>query len=212
MTRRLLVMRHGVTAHNRDRVVQGHLDTPLSDEGRSQARQAAGFVAGFSPEFILSSDLSRAAETAEQVAAVLGVRVELDPRLRESHSGMWQGKRVTELEPRPDWATFGVSDKRGGPTGESVLDVVERVRPLLAEVDARLSAGGVGLLVTHGVTARALVAEQVGLDQAVAWRMLGGLQNCALAELEDSDRGWRVRSWNVLPSQAADLGLNPEYG
>lgn len=209
--RRVVVMRHGVTELNLRNVVQGQLDTPLSDGGREQARHAAPFVARLNPQRIISSDLRRAFDTAAEIAAHLGLTVKLDERLRESHSGAWQGIAVDDLDPRPNWHTFGVEDKRGG-SGESVLDVAARVRPLLDDLLERLPPEGTALLVTHGVTARAITAEIIGMEQNDAWRSIGGLRNCAWAVIEENEAGWRLRSWNLTAPDQADLGLSADSG
>lgn len=210
--RRIVVMRHGVTEYNLANIVQGQLDVPLSPEGEVQAALAAPFVARTLPDLVISSDLQRAAYTAYQVAARLRLEVVLDPRLRESASGAWEGMPVDRLDPVPDWSTFGVESPRGGPEGESVLDVVDRVRPLLAELLDDLPEAGCALLVTHGVTARALTAELIGLDQGVAWVALAGLHNCAWGVLEEGRGGWRLRSWNLTAPEQADLGLSADSG
>ncbi|MDO5696595.1 MAG: histidine phosphatase family protein [Dermatophilus congolensis] len=210
--RRIIVMRHGVTEYNLANIVQGQLDIPLSPEGEAQAALAAPFVARMRPDLVISSDLRRASYTAFQVAAQLQLDVVLDPRLRESASGTWEGMPVDQLDPVPDWTTFGVTSPRGGPEGESVIDVVERVRPLLDEVRETLPEGGCALLVTHGVTARALTAELVGLDQGVAWVALAGLHNCGWGVIEEGHRGWRLRSWNLTAPEQADLGLSADSG
>ena len=210
--RRIVVMRHGVTEYNLANIVQGQLDVPLSPEGQRQAALAAPYVARTRPDLVISSDLQRAASTAYQAAARLQLDVVLDPRLRESASGTWEGMPVDQLEPVPDWATFGVETPRGGGEGESVLDVVERVRPLVAELLDHLPEGGCALLVTHGVTARALVADILGLDQNLAWAAIAGLHNCAWGVLEEGHRGWRLRSWNLSAPEQADLGLSADSG
>lgn len=210
--RRIVVMRHGVTEYNLANIVQGQLDVPLSPEGEVQAALAAPFVARTMPDLIISSDLKRASYTAFQVGAQLGLDVVLDPRLRESASGTWEGMPVDQLDPVPDWSTFGVTSPRGGSEGESVLDVVERVRPLLTELLETLPEGACALLVTHGVTARALTAELVGIDQGVAWVALAGLHNCAWGVIEEGHRGWRLRSWNLTAPEQDDLGLSADSG
>lgn len=210
--RRIVVMRHGVTEYNLANIVQGQLDIPLSPEGEEQVALAAPIVARTRPDLVISSDLRRASYTAYAVASRLRLDVVLDPRLRESASGAWEGMPVEQLDPVPDWTSFGVETPRGGPEGESVLDVVERVRPLLAEVLELLPEEGCALLVTHGVTARALTAELIGLDQGVAWTAMAGLHNCAWAVLEEGRAGWRLRSWNLAAPEQADLGLSADSG
>ena len=83
---RLLIWRHGRTEWNAGGRFQGQLDPPLDETGRHQAVLAAPHLAsGLSPEetVVVSSDLSRAAETAETLTALLGVPLRLDVRLRE---------------------------------------------------------------------------------------------------------------------------------
>src|SRR5690349_5518570 len=95
--RRLLIWRHGQTDHNVSGIWQGQLDTALSDTGREQAQAAAAVLATYEPVAIVSSDLSRAAETAEALASRLGLTVRHDERLREIHAGEWQGMTAGDV-------------------------------------------------------------------------------------------------------------------
>ena len=81
--RRLVVLRHGQTDYNLANRAQGHLDVPLNETGRAQARGVAPVIAAYAPSFIWSSDLVRASETAAIVAEVCGLEVTTDARLRE---------------------------------------------------------------------------------------------------------------------------------
>src|SRR5262252_2076150 len=94
----LLLVRHGETDWNAEGRLQGHTDRPLSDFGRRQARALADELAGDSIVAVYASDLSRARETAEIVAAQLGLEVALDPRLREKDWGTWEGLTPEERE------------------------------------------------------------------------------------------------------------------
>ena len=89
--RRLVIVRHGETWDNAAGVWQGQLDSPLSDRGRAQATAMAPLVAALAPQRIVSSDLSRARDTAAAISSATGIPVALDPRLREIHAGQWQG-------------------------------------------------------------------------------------------------------------------------
>jgi broad specificity phosphatase PhoE len=95
----LLLVRHGETDWNRDGRWQGGSDTRLNDLGREQARALAERLDG-SIDVLYSSDLARARETAEIVAAKLGLEVHVDPRLRERSFGSWEG-RTTPRPSRP---------------------------------------------------------------------------------------------------------------
>jgi broad specificity phosphatase PhoE len=101
MTTTLLLARHGETDSNRERRWQGQRQTPLNETGRSQARQLGRGLASDPPLAIYCSDLDRARETAELVAAELGLTARLDPRLREVDVGDLAGLLVAELP--GDW-------------------------------------------------------------------------------------------------------------
>ncbi|MEA2145936.1 MAG: 2,3-bisphosphoglycerate-dependent phosphoglycerate mutase, partial [Solirubrobacteraceae bacterium] len=80
----VLLARHGETDDNREPIrVQGFTDTPLNDTGREQAAELAARMADAGLASVWASDLSRARETAEIVAAAVGCDVALDERLRE---------------------------------------------------------------------------------------------------------------------------------
>ena len=101
---RLLLWRHGRTEWNATGRFQGQLDPPLDEEGRNQAVLAAPHLvaAGLPPEetVVVSSDLSRAAETAATLTALLGVPLRLDERLREHGMGSWEGLTRSEVAER----------------------------------------------------------------------------------------------------------------
>ncbi|CAH1688731.1 Histidine phosphatase family protein [Hyphomicrobiales bacterium] len=89
---RFLFLRHGRTAYNLRRIVQGHTDIPLDAVGRDQAVAAAELLLGHgSIDRIISSDLSRASATAQTVASRLDLPLLLDPDLRERGFGPFEG-------------------------------------------------------------------------------------------------------------------------
>src|SRR5438874_12863025 len=81
----IYLVRHGLTEWNRERRFQGHLDVPLSVEGRAQAHRLAAWLARQPVSFtaLYSSDLARAAETATTIGHTLGLHPRLSPALRE---------------------------------------------------------------------------------------------------------------------------------
>jgi probable phosphoglycerate mutase len=97
---RLLLIRHGVTAWNREGRWQGRLDPPLSDDGRREAQLLADRIARddqLRPARIISSTLARAAQTAAALADATGVGIEPEPRLMEIGAGEWEGHTHDEL-------------------------------------------------------------------------------------------------------------------
>lgn len=200
--RHIVVLRHGQTGHNAAGMWQGQLDTDLSDVGRAQAQAAASVLAALHPRVVVSSDLRRAADTARAVARAADLDVRLDPRLREIHAGQWQGMAHTEIEARfpvENAAVRAGDDIRRGIDGERVADVVVRARPAFDDAVASLGLGEVGIVVSHGVTARALAADVLGLEQHVVWTTFRGLDNAHWAVLERGEGPWRLAAWNAGP-------------
>ncbi len=96
-------VRHGITDWNVTGKAQGWTDIPLNEEGREQARRLAERLATEEWDAIISSDLGRARETAEIIAARLGIaaNVMLEPELREMNCGQIEG--TTEEERIARW-------------------------------------------------------------------------------------------------------------
>ncbi len=198
--RRLIVLRHGETEHNASGIWQGQLDTHLSARGEEQARAAGPALAALRPSRIVSSDLQRAARTAERVAEAVGIPLSLDPRFREIHAGAWQGLTNAEVARRFPEARAAVlrgEDVRRGGDGESMNDVLVRVRAGLDDLTASMTADECVIVSTHGAAARAVAAALLDLDLQLAWRILGSFGNCHWAEFEEGRHGWRLLTWNV---------------
>lgn len=201
-------MRHGETVDNAAGIWQGHRDSALSAVGLAQAERAAPVVAALEPAVIVSSDLQRAAVTADHVAALTGQTVRRDTRLREVDVGEWgglSGAEVRERDPELMAAMGAGEDIRRGRTGETVAELALRTRAALDEVLAGLEPGALALVVCHGVTSRTAVASLLGLDQMQAGRILWGLDNCHWATVAEATRisggdvtpTWRLDHWNV---------------
>lgn len=202
--RRLVVLRHGETDSNAAGIWQGQLDHELSERGHRQAQAAARAITDLGPSRVVASDLRRALVTGQDVADACGVPVTTDERLREIHAGGWQGltgEQVREQYPEAAERLLTGEDFRRGGTGETVAEVATRARAVVDEVIAGMGEGECVVLATHGVTARTLVVDLVGLDQGLAWRVLGGLRNCHWAVLEERSTGWRLATWNVGPGE-----------
>jgi probable phosphoglycerate mutase len=155
----LLIARHGQTDWNTERRWQGHADPPLNETGRAESHALGELLAGRGIEWIYSSDLARARETAEIVAGVLGLPVALDERLREVDVGEWSGLTVTEVEERyPE----GFQRRRAGGTGwtqgEPFEAMAERVAECVLEIAGRHPAATV-LVMTHGGPVRSLATR-----------------------------------------------------
>ena len=143
----LLVARHGETDWNREARWQGWADPPLNDTGRAQARRLAEELRETAFDAVYASDLRRAFETAEILAAPHAVPVVAEARLREIDIGSWSGLTRAEIDARfPD-------GKR--PDGETHEQHGARVRAAVIRI-AREHLGERILLVTHGGTIRSI--------------------------------------------------------
>ena len=155
----ILLIRHGETHGNAVRIVQ-RPDIPLSERGRAQAERLARRLADAGIAGILSSDLARAAMTADCLARATGVGVRFEPLLHERNFGDIRGTAYADLgfDPfEPDYAP---------PNGEH-WDVFHarvdrawaRVREVAAETPGHLA------VVTHGLVCRSLAARHLALPE-----------------------------------------------
>jgi probable phosphoglycerate mutase len=195
---RLIIWRHGRTEWNRVGRFQGQSDVDLDSGGVAQAEQSAARVAAYGPDVIVSSDLRRAARTAQALSDLIGLPVELDPRLRERHFGPWQGLTSAQVRERypDDFVRWSSATPVANPAIESLDDVAKRVSSAFRDVSGRVG-GGTAVLVTHGGAARVGTASLLGWPPAI-WSTLTVLNNCGVSELRYSaECGWRLYAHNV---------------
>lgn len=96
----ILVIRHGETDWNAEKRLQGHLDIELNSEGARQAALLAEALRGEQLDAVYSSDLRRARQTAQAVAATRNMSVQIEPGLRERCYGAFEGLRYQEIGER----------------------------------------------------------------------------------------------------------------
>jgi alpha-ribazole phosphatase len=181
----LILVRHGETDWNRDGRWQGHADAPLNERGRKQARELAGELAETPVAAVYASDLSRARETAEIIAAPHGSPVDVDPRLREVHVGDWSGLTMAEIEERyPEavrrWRTGAVD--HAFEDGETYAAMGERVVAAVEEIAAR-HRGEEVVVVLHGGPIRALLAHAAGITYEQQRSRRAHLDNCGFVRV-----------------------------
>ncbi len=212
---RLVVWRHGQTEWNVEGRHQGQIDVPLDRTGWQQAKAAAQRLALLDPVAIVSSDLSRAAQTAVALSERTGLPVTHDPRLREIDTGSMGG--FTRAEFRERFPGVGVGhgpDAPHGGDGETERAVAERMVAALTDIAVAAPDGSTIVVATHGVAARVGVAALAGLPPE-GWRALSGIANCSWGVIgrvaplpEPHPRGsagdepapgsvWRIVEWNA---------------
>jgi 2,3-bisphosphoglycerate-dependent phosphoglycerate mutase/probable phosphoglycerate mutase len=179
--------------------MQGQLDSQLTATGLAQARRAARSLAELKPEVLMTSDLSRAGDTAAALAAETGIPLRVDKRLRETHLGTWQG--LTHAEVEVLWPG-GILTWRGNPEwappgGETKVEVAERAAHVVAELDAGDHNSAV--LCTHGGLIAGLTPLLLGVPVS-GWPAFGGVSNCHWTVLDRRSSGWRLMSYNTAAS------------
>jgi probable phosphoglycerate mutase len=195
---RLLIVRHGRTGYNAARMIQGQLDVGLDEVGQAQAAAVAPRLAALEPAAIVTSDLRRAADTAAPVAALTGLQVRLDKRLRERDFGQWQGLHGTEIAQRyPDeYARWQAGEEVDGCGVEELDELAQRAGEAFQDA-AALAPDATVLAFCHGGTAKYGVAALLGWPAQV-WPTIGPMGNCRWIELRrDTVRGWQLRGYNL---------------
>ncbi len=97
LTSHIVLIRHGETAWNAERRLQGHIDIVLNDEGMRQADALAQSLSGEHIDVVYASDLQRASQTAAAVAALHGLPVHSEPGLRERCYGIFEGLLYADI-------------------------------------------------------------------------------------------------------------------
>lgn len=200
----LYLVRHGEAESNAELRFGGWSPVPLTERGRRQAEAAARVLQGRGPTAIISSDLARAHQTAEPIAAACGLPIALDDRLRERSVGVFDGLLFTEAEARypAAWAKMIARDPDAVPEGAETVDqVFARVTAAIDDVCAR-HAGGRVVVVTHGIALFHVFAHVCGLGSPRgSQRVFMLADNASITHLEhraDPDRAahWRIHSVN----------------
>jgi probable phosphoglycerate mutase len=182
----ILLARHGETEWSRDGRHTGLTDVPLTDTGREQARALGRRFEGLSPALVLTSPLSRAADTC-RLAGLGDLAVE-DPDLQEWHYGEYEGITTDRIrEDRPGWTVF----RDGCPGGESPEEIGARADRV---VERLRGADGTAVAFAHGHILRVLAARWLGLPA-------GAGAYLALSTATLSALGWEreqgvVTLWN----------------
>lgn len=177
------LIRHGQTDWNAQRRLQGATDIPLNEVGRGQARDAVAVLSGYEWDAIVSSPLSRAAETAKLIADGLGLGVARRvPELTERSFGPAEG-----LQAGPELEALRI---RGGYRGaESEEEAAARGLGALEALAEEFSGGRV-LVVAHGTLLRVSLSRAIG-------RTLHSIDNAVLNLAHHHARdGWQLEYFN----------------
>jgi broad specificity phosphatase PhoE len=158
---RLLLVRHGESEGNRDGVFTRTSEVPLTDEGRTQVLATARWIASrYAPVEVVSSPFTRARQTAEIIAGVLGATLAVEEDLRERSYGTLAGQPYAAARglagyERSSWWAWCP------PEGETLVDVVARAGAVLDRVATAAPDRDV-VIVSHGAVMMALWRHMTG--------------------------------------------------
>lgn len=196
----IYLIRHGETDWNLTGRWQGHADVPLNAVGERQARLLAQRLLqeGVRFDALYSSDLARAAQTAQALSAALNIDVHHLPGLREIDLGAWSGYTTDELKMRypVEFARVlaGEDLPRGG--GETIRAMRERVVATVETLIARHPDAVLGI-VTHGGCIRALLAHAHRLD-GDEFQRFPHVGNTSISVLRIGPMGWETLTINDM--------------
>jgi glucosyl-3-phosphoglycerate phosphatase len=182
---RLILIRHGESEGNRDRIFTPTPEVSITDNGRTQVRDAAEWIAArYAPVHVVTSPFRRAVQTAEIIAARFDVPVSVEPDLRERSYGELAGQPYTAARSCAgyDPVNYWTWCPPGG--GETLVDVAARAGAVLDRI-AR-GAGGDTVVVSHGAVMMALWRHVTG-----EWRQGRVSRNAGLVIVEHGDGGYR---------------------
>ena len=182
---KLILIRHGESSGNRDRVfATSPQDLPLTELGYRQALAASRRIAElFRPERVVTSAYHRASETARVIAGALALPLQVEPDLHEREVGSHRGRAYDSFLTEPDydpqrpWAW-----KPQG--GESYEEVQARVAPVLNRL-AAAHPGGEVVVVSHGGVMACLWAYVTG-----SWEEAHVPPNCGMMLIEHGPQGY----------------------
>lgn len=194
---RLLLLRHGQTELSVQRRYSGRGNPELTEVGRSQAADAARYLAqkgGIAA--VISSPLHRAHATATAAADALGLSVVIDENLTETDFGEWEGLTFPEAaKSHPDVHGRWLRDTSlAAPGGESFDEVGQRVRRARDRIVAEYP-GATVLVVSHVTPIKTLLRLALDAGPSILYRMHLDLASLSIAEFYP-DNGASVRLVN----------------
>jgi broad specificity phosphatase PhoE len=170
----IYLVRHGETDWNRRLLFQGHTDIPLNKKGLSQAKRIGKEFCGKKIDAIISSDLMRAVQTAEQIKSVLGFkgRIQKDRLFRERNYGQLEGKKYES----------GLRDEDYGV--EIDYSFFKRIKKGFLKVIKENKAEANIIIVCHGGVVRGILALVLELKNYKRLRMY----NASISEVHLNEK------------------------
>lgn len=192
---RIYLIRHGETDYNKAAKLQGQIDIPLNDFGRTLAIETGEGLKNVNFDLCFTSPLSRAYETANLILKNRPTKIITDERLKEISFGIYEGYCCTPSKheiPDSDFYNFFIdpSEYKVPQNGESIDDLNKRVKSFLVDLREHYDDKTI-LITTHGAVCKSFISiiNQVPIKDF--WK--GGVHpNCAATIIDDKTGKWQI--------------------
>lgn len=187
---KVYLVRHGETAWNKARKLQGQTDIPLNDYGIELAEITAKALEDINFDYVLSSPLIRAVQTADIIKRNDSLKTNIDERLKEIHFGECEGVKIPTFEEvgiNPIWNfEFDTENYIPAEGGETFFDVYDRTKEFMEEVLIPMEGKHENILIVgHGCMNRTIINRYIGIALKDFWQVR--LDNCAVSILDIKD-------------------------
>ena len=162
---KLILVRHGETAWNQERRIQGgSSDVELSEAGKEQAARVGLALKNTEIDAIYSSPLRRALDTAQAIAGYHKLKVQIEPDLREMEVGELEGVSIADLG--TSFGQFLLNWRQGLgteklPGGESMVELADRVWAIIQSIKSKHDNENI-VVVSHFFTCVATICKALG--------------------------------------------------
>lgn len=193
---KIILVRHGRTPWNKDKIFRGTIDIPHDEVGTEEARLAGEWLKGETLHAAYASPLFRAMDTAQAIVRHHGLPVQALPGLIDLNYGDWQGVPLAEVKVRwadlyRQWETAPHTVRF--PNGETLEECRARAWAAVEEVVKRHPRQTVALA-AHRVVNKVLIAAFIGLDNSHFWRL--GQDTTAINRFHLVGDIWHIGSIN----------------
>ncbi len=189
---RLYILRHGQTDKNKEKVLQGRLDTSLNSQGRAQAESVSEQIKNIQFDEIYVSPLNRAIETAMIATGMNREQFILDERLIEISFGEMEGKAIDNPEGNIAQFFSSPEDYLAIDGAESFDEMLRRVRDFLKELKMKYQNRKEAnvLVVSHGALIHGIIMEVKNLELRDFWK--ANVANCAVTIVSLKDGHYEI--------------------
>jgi broad specificity phosphatase PhoE len=206
MTRELILVRHGETLHNVNRITQGWSDSELSDRGREQVLHLAERLKSMQPTALYSSPLGRAMSTAQAIADATGLEIVQLDDLREMNYGRWEGRAFADIRAQDEdiYRRWIADEDCPCPEGESHADVRRRMMRVFETLNRETVNSERAVVVAHGTAIRIGATALLNLPLMSAMRF--AQDNAGVNWFVQRGEHWLLKTWNDTTHSRKDEG------